>query len=139
MSRPRLKRRRITRHSSKIAIMQPIQHLFFLRYPRKPQTRLISLPRSMSQCQFSILLVTLTIIYFLPATSNEKHIADFDVATLRCRPDVDALVFTAVVQLVPGDFVVVVWIVADSLFVCVAPVVEEYAATGDPVFGQVVD
>lgn len=79
------------------------------------------------------------IIRFFPAAANEEHVADLDVAALRCGADINALVFTALVELLPGNGVVVVWVVIDALLVRVASIVEKDAAAGYAMLGPVVD
>jgi hypothetical protein len=54
-------------------------------------------------------------------------------------PNVDALVFRAVVEILQRDAVVAIWIVVDALFECVGPVVEQDAAAGNAVLCPVVD
>lgn len=88
---------------------------------------------------FSSFFIRLAVICFFPAAPDEQHVAGFDVAALSCGPDIDALVFTAVVEVFEGDGVVVVGVVSDSFFVGVASVVEEDAAAGDAMFSPVVD
>lgn len=136
MCRPRLKRRRIPRHTRKIAIMQPIQHLLLLTHPRPPlSVHALSMPQA-STCAVSI---AFAVVRFFPATADEQHVADLDVAALGSGADVDALVFAALEELLPGDGVVVEGVVVDAFFVGVAAVVEEDAAACDAVLGPVVD
>jgi hypothetical protein len=58
---------------------------------------------------------------------------------LRSRSNIDALVFTALVQFFPGNGVVVVWVVVDAFLVRVTAVVEQDAAAGDAMLGPVVN
>lgn len=139
MRRPRLKGRRITRNSRKVAIMQPIQNLLFLAQSRKCVSICPCLPGIMGHRSFDSLFIGLSVICFFPAASNEKHVSGFDVAALSCGPDVDALVLSALVEMFEGDGVVVVGVIDDSFFVGVASVVEEDAAAGDAVVSPVVN
>jgi hypothetical protein len=93
----------------------------------------------MSERSFCAVSIRLAIVCFFPAAADEEHVADLDVAALSCGANVDALVLTALVQLFPGDRVVVEGVVVDALFARVAAVVEEYPAAGDAVVGPVVD
>lgn len=124
MRRPGLKRRRIPRHGRKIAIMQPVQHLLLLAQSRPALPIFSILARPMPQRCLRPILVALAIVRFFPAAAHKKHVAGLDVAALGNRPNVDALVFTALVQLLPRDGVVVVGIVVDAFFVGVASVVK---------------
>lgn len=80
-----------------------------------------------------------TIVRLDKPAADEEDIPRFDVAALRRRADIDALVFAALVQLFERDRVVVVRVVLDALAVRVAAVVEQDAAAGDAVLGPVVD
>lgn len=139
MRRPRLKRRRIPRHTRKITIMQPIQHFRLLLHPRILEPILAIQARPMAQRGSRALGIRLAVVRLLPARADEEHVADFDVAALSGGADVDSLVFAAGVELVKGDGVVVEGVVGDAFFVGVAAVVEEDAAAGDAVLGPVVD
>lgn len=139
MRRPRLKRWRIATNSREIRIMQPIQNLLLLAHACIPQSILTILPRPMPQRDFRILLWARTIIRLLPAATDKQHIAGLDVTALRSGSDVYALVDATLVQVLPGNRIVVVRVVVDAFFVRVAPVVEQDAAAGDAVLGPVVD
>ena len=73
------------------------------------------------------------------AAPDEQDISDPDVAALCLRPDVDALILSALVQLLETDGVVIVWVVLDPLFVGISAVIKQDAPTGNAVFGPVVD
>ena len=97
-SRPPFKRGLIATHSSKVTIVQPILHLFRLLDPdprgllrmrrRTPVARAAQRqPRSLRRRPVVIIL--------RPARADEEDVADFNVAALRGRGDVDALCFAA--------------------------------------------
>ena len=94
--RPRLKRRHITRHSSKVAIVQPIDDPIFLA-----QTSItLSVTATglvRPQRQLCPLFWRLDPVLLGPARTHKEHVTDVDVATLALRTDVDALVFAALV------------------------------------------
>ncbi len=92
-----------------------------------------------SQRSFRTLLGRFTVICLDEPAPDEENISDSDIPALRLRTDVNALVFSALVQFFEADGVVVVRVVLDSLLVGVSAVVEEHASTGDAVFGPVVD
>lgn len=93
----------------------------------------------MSKSSFCAISVGFVVICFFPAASNEQHVADLDVTALSRGANIDALVFAALVQLLPGDGVVVIGVVVDAFLVGVAAVVEENAASSDAVLGPVMD
>lgn len=116
--------------------MQPIQHLLLLTHSRPPLSiHALSVPQS----SLSAIGITLAVIRLLPATSNEQHVTNFDVAALSCGADVDSLVLAALKELFPRDGVVVERVIVDAFLVGVATVVEEDAAACDAVLGPVVD
>jgi hypothetical protein len=119
--------------------MQPVQNLLLLTYTRVPQPALPIFPTSMSERSFRAVSIRLAIVRFFPAAADEEHVTDLDVAALSCGTNVDALVLAALVQLFPGDGVVVEGIVVDALLAGVAAVVEQDAAACDAVVGPVVD
>lgn len=139
MRRPRLKSRCVTPNSGKITIMQPVKNLLLLAQTRISLSILSVLSTAVPKCGFAPFLRALLVIRLFPTAANEQHIADSDVATLRSGPDVDALVLAALVELLPGDGVVVVGIVVNALLVGVATVVEEDASARDAMLGPVVD
>jgi hypothetical protein len=139
MCRPRLKRRRIARHRREIAIVQPVQNLLFLAHARVALAVFPVLPCAVSERSFRSVFVAFVVIRFFPATTDEEHVAGLDVAALSSRANVDALVLTALVQLLPGNRVVVIRVVVDAFLVRVASVVEEDSSSRDTMLGPVVD
>lgn len=139
MCRPRLKGWCVTRHTRKVAIMQPIQNLLFLTYTRIPESIFAILAASMPSRSLKPRIVALAIIRLLPPTANEQHITYFDVTTLCGRSNVDTLIFAALVQFFPGDGIVIERIIIDALFLRIASVVEQNATTSNTVFCPVVD
>lgn len=130
---PRLKCWRIARDTRKVAIMQPIQDLLLLTDTRVSLSILAILPSSVSQRSFRAVSVSLVVIRLFPAASDEQHISNLDVAALSCWSDVDTLVFATLVELFPGDRVVVIRVIVDAFLVRVAAIVEEYAASRNAV------
>lgn len=114
MTRPGLESRCIPRHRSEIAIVQPINNPLLLTEPS------IALPivlteRVFAQRQGLGLLAWQAVVALDEAAADEEDIADFDVAALRRRADVDALVFAAVVELFVAYGVVFVGVVAEGV------------------------
>lgn len=99
MRRPRLKSWRVAAYCSEIAIMQPIQDLLLLG--DAGITRAILAIRPVPCRSLRPILIGLAVIRFLPAAANEQHITDPDVSALRCWPDVNPLILSALVQLFP--------------------------------------
>lgn len=118
--------------------MQPIQHTLLLRHPRPPLP-IIPAQHMRPQRPLRPLLCRLAIIHLDKPTPDEEQIPRLDVAALRRRADVNALVSAALVQLFIRDRVVVVRVVLDALAVRVAAVVEQDAAAGDAMLSPVVD
>ncbi len=102
MTRPSLKTRRISRHSGKIAIVQPINHLLLLHDAHVPLA-VVGSDDMFPQGARRALVRRLGIIRFDVAAADHEDVADGDVAALCARPDVDALVFAAGVELVVRD------------------------------------
>jgi hypothetical protein len=136
---PGLKCRRISRDRREIRIMQPIENLVLLTQACIPLPVLTVLATPMPQRRLRALLAALAVKCLFPATTNEQHVTNADIAALRCGPDVDSLVESAAVQVLPGDGVVVERVVINTLLVRVAAVVKQHAAAGDPVLGPVVN
>lgn len=137
MSRPGLECWRITRHACEVAVMQPIQNLLFLTHSRKPHIKLVV--RAVPCRSLRSVLVRLAVVSLLPTRSDKQHVSDLDITTLRRGPDIDPLVLSALVQLFPRNWVVVVGIVIDALLVGITSVVEQHAAPRDSMFSPVVD
>lgn len=93
----------------------------------------------MSERSFRTVSIRLAIVRFFPAAADEEHVADLDVAALGSWANIDALVLAALVQLFPGNGVVVERVVVDALLAGVAAVVEQDATACDAVVGPVVD
>jgi hypothetical protein len=119
--------------------MQPVQDFLFLANTRKSMSVLPILAGTMPQRSLRYIFVTLVVICLLPSASIEKHISGFDIAALCRGSDVHALIFATLVELFPGDGVVVVRVVVDAFLVFVASVVEKDAAICYAVLGLVVD
>lgn len=84
-NRPRLKGRRVTRHSRKIAIMQPVTDGRFARQSSKAQV--IVGPR----CCCMSLFGTELAVPIHEARAHEKDVSDANVAALGLRAEVDTL------------------------------------------------
>lgn len=85
--------------------MQPIQHLLLLRNPRP--FLLIVLPNVMFSNGDGLPVFGIgLIIRSDEARADEQYVPNPDVAALSLRPDVDALVFAAEVELLVWDTVV---------------------------------
>jgi hypothetical protein len=123
MRRPRLKRRCIARNRREVTIMQPVKDLLLLTHTRISLAIIAILASSVPQSGRRSSLICLVIVRFLPATANEEHVTNLDVAALSRRSDVNTLVFAALIQLFPRDGVVVIRVVVDALLVSVAAVV----------------
>lgn len=119
--------------------MQPVQNLLFLTHTRIPKSILAIFPASMPSRSLIPRIITLTVVRLLPPTANEQHITDLDVTALCGRSNIDTLVFAALVQLFPGNGIVVERIIIDAFLLRVASVVEQDAATSDAVLCPVVD
>ena len=76
-----------------------------------------------SQCQACALIRRLAVVSFYESTPDKKEVPDLDVSALRLWSDVDALVFSASVELIPGDAISIVRTVYDALLVGVASVI----------------
>lgn len=139
MSRPRLKGRCIARNGREIAIMKPVQNLLLLTQTNVSLAIFAVLATTVPQRSLCADFGGLGVVCLLPAAADEQHVADFDVATLGSGSDVDALIFAALVELLPRDWVVVVGVIVDASFVGVAAVVEQYTTAGDTVFSPVMD
>lgn len=74
-----------------------------------------------------------------PARAHEEDVPDLDIAALRGREDVDALVFAALLEFGEGDGVRRGRVVGDAFGLGVAAVVEQDGAAGEAVRGPVVD
>ena len=138
MAGPGFKSRRISRHSGEIAVVQPVEHPLLLPNAGPPLT-VVRPDRMWPQRHLRPILGRLAVIRLDEAAADEQDISDPDVAALRLRPDVDALIFAALVQLFETDGIVVVRVVLDSLLVRISAVIEQDAPTGNAVFGPVVD
>jgi hypothetical protein len=135
LGRPRLKTRRIARHSTEIAIMQPIHNVVVLANTRP--ALLIRLPKRMrSQRRRGPLLHTRKIIRIHEPRADEQDIADLDIPALCLGTDVDSLRLATRSQVRQADFVPLVRIVGSA---GVAPVVEQDPAAADAVYVPVVD
>lgn len=139
MSRPSLKRRRVTSNRCEITVMQPVQHLLLLTHTRIPLTILTILPSPMPQCRLCSVFWRPRIIRLFPPATHEKHVPNLDVATLSSRANIYTLVFAALIKLFPRDGVVVERIVVDALLVGVASVVKKNSSSCNTVFSPMVD
>jgi len=139
MSRPSLKRRRVTSNRRKITVMQPIQYLLLLTHARIPLTIFTILPSPVPQCRLCSIFRRPRIIRLLPPATHEKHVTNLNVTSLSCGTNVYTLVFSALVEFFPGDGIVIERIVVDAFLVCVASVVKEDASSCDTVFSPMVN
>lgn len=120
---PSFKSRRVSRHGGEIAVVQPVENLLLLPDARPPLT-VIRTNRMRPQRHLRPLLGRLAVIGLHEAAPDEQDIANPDIPTLRLRPDINTLIFAALVQFFETDGVVVVRIVLDSLLVGISAVVE---------------
>jgi hypothetical protein len=119
--------------------VQPIQNLFFLTDTCVPLSIFAVFARTVPQCSFRSVLVALVVICFFPPAADEHHVPNLDVATLCRGSNVDPLILATLVELLPGDGVVVVGVIIDAFLVRIATVVEEDAAACNTVFSPVMD
>ena len=129
---------RIPSHSGKIAVVQPILDTLFLAQAGVALTVLLA-QLVLAECELAALFWRLGPILFCPSHAYEKHVADFDVATLALRTDVYALVLATLIQFFKANGIVVIGIVRYSLPRCVTSVVEQDTAASDAMLCPMVD
>lgn len=96
--RPRFKGRTVSRNSSKVAIVQPVEHRIFLLHTRVSLS--IILPSStVSQCQPRPFLYRLAVVCLDKTTSNEQHVANLYVTSLSLRSNINTLISSASFEL----------------------------------------
>lgn len=137
MTRPSLKTRRIARHGREVTIVQPVDHGLLLLDTHIPLP-VVGANDMFPQRHGRTFVGRFRVIRLDVSGANQQDVADLDVASLRLRPDVDALGFAACGQLGERDGVVGVWVVVFAAGERVATVVEEDAAADDAVCGPVV-
>ena len=136
--RPRLERRTVSGNGSKVAIVQPIQHLILLFDPGIPLP-IINPYLMMPSCQLIPFLRQHAIVRFDEPASDEQYITNLYVPTLRLRSDIDFLIPSASLELRVRDAIRFVRVQRDALLIRVGAVIEEDAATCDAVVRPVVD
>jgi hypothetical protein len=90
LARPRFESRAISRHSRKIAIMQPIDNFILLAQAR-PALRIVWAVYVGPESESGALVVQLGVVGFDEAGADEEQVADLDGAAGGGRADVDAL------------------------------------------------
>ena len=119
--------------------MKPVENLLLLTHASIALTIFAVLTSAMSQRSFRAIGIGFVIVRFFPAAADEQHVSDLDVAALRSGSDVNTLVFATFVKCLPRNWIVIVWIIINALFVCVASVIEQYSTPSDTVLSPVVD
>lgn len=94
MARPSLKTRRIARDGREITIMQPVDHSLLLLDTHIPLP-VVGANDMLPQRHGCAFVRRFRIIRLDVSGANQQNVADLDVASLRARPDVDALGFAA--------------------------------------------
>lgn len=135
---PALKCRCITPNGSKPAVVEPVQHSFFLLHARPPlllvRTNLMG-----TQGHLIAVLRSTGVIGFDEAAADETDGTWLDVAALRGRANVDALGLSTGGEISIRDCVIGVWVVRDVVGAGVAAVVEEQAFPGQTMLSPVVN
>jgi hypothetical protein len=87
---PALKRRSIPRHSSEVAVVQPVDRLLGLLDPGPALDR-VARPAVGAEADLCVFLRGALVVIFCEACSDEKNVPNVDIAALGSGPDVDAL------------------------------------------------
>jgi hypothetical protein len=117
--------------------VQPIENLLLLAQTRITLTIFSVLSGSVAKRSFRTVSIAFVVVCLFPAAADEKQVSYLDVTTLSSWPNVHTLVFAALVQLFPGNWIVIVWVIIDAFFVRVPTVVEENSTSCDAVLGPV--
>lgn len=119
--------------------MKPVENLLLLTHTSIALAIFAVLPSAMPQRSFRAIGIGLVVVSFFPAASDEQHVPDLDVTTLRSGSNVDTLIFTTLVKLLPRNWIVIIWVIVNALLVCVASVVKQYSASSNTMLSPVVD
>ena len=136
VSRPALKRRRITRHSGKVAIMQPIDHGLLL-FHASPFLLAVRADAHRPFGELLELLIWFGVVVLDEATAYEKHIPNLYISALCLRANINALIFAASFELGVGDSIVGEGIEGYTIFLRIGLPVEQDAAPGYAVLAPV--
>jgi hypothetical protein len=113
--------------------VQPIENLLLLAQTRISLSIFSILSGSVAKRSFRAIGIAFAVVRLFPPAADEKQVSNPDITTLSGRSNVHALVFAALVQLFPGNWVVVVRVVVDAFFMRIATVVEKNSTSCDAV------
>lgn len=131
--RPALERGRISGNRGKVAVVKPVLHSLFLLQSR-PLDIIVCALGSRLALRWSQLVIPL----YKPG-ANHEDVSDFDVAALRLRTEIDALVRGAGFEVVKGNGVRRIGIIVDVVDVRIMAIVEQNATARNTVNSPVVD
>jgi hypothetical protein len=137
--RPSLKSRRVSSNTGKVAVVQPIENVLLLAHTCIPLSVFTVFSGAVSERSLRTVIVALIVVRLFPATPDEQHITDFDVAALSSGSNVNTLVLAALVELLETDGIVVIGVVVDTLLVRVATVVKENTTACNTMLSPVMD
>ena len=81
--------------------MQPIQNLLFLAHTSIPLTILTILTATMSKSSLASIFITLAVVSLLPSAADEQHVSRLNIAALSRGANIDSLVLTALIKVLP--------------------------------------